>query len=302
MTDAPSADDPFDRHFIEIDGVKLAYVDEGEGPVVLFLHGNPTSSYLWRNVVPHVTPVARCIAPDLPGFGRSDKPAIDYRVADHARFLEGFIATLGLRDLVLVLHDWGSALGFDYARRHEDNIRGLAFMEFIAPFPTWLDFPERVRDVFKAFRTPAVGRDLIIAQNAFIERVLPGGVVRGLPAETLARYRLPFAEPTAREPMWRFPNEIPIAGEPVDIHAMATAYHDWLLGTEIPKLMFRARPGGLISERRADWYERRLKNCATVDLGPGVHYVQEDNPKGIGMAVRDFVGLLGDGGRARRDR
>jgi len=242
--------------------------------------------------VPHVATVARCIAPDLPGFGRSDKPAIDYRVADHARFVEGFSAALGLHDLVLVLHDWGSALGFDYARRHENAIRGLAFMEFIAPFPTWLDFPARARDLFKAFRTPGVGRELIVEQNAFIERVLPGSVVRGVPEATMAHYRAPFAQPAAREPMWRFPNEIPIGGEPADVYAMACAYHDWLLQTELPKLMFKASPGALISEERARWYEARLKNCMTVDLGPGVHYVQEDNPAAIGVAVRDFVDRL----------
>ncbi|MFN5027931.1 MAG: haloalkane dehalogenase [Burkholderiales bacterium] len=292
MSDSPSSVDPFERRFVEIDGVKLAYLDEGRGPVVLFLHGNPTSSYLWRNVVPHVMPVARCIAPDLPGFGRSDKPDIEYRVADHAHFVEAFIATLGLHDLVLVLHDWGSALGFDYARRHEGAVSGMAFMEFIAPFPTWLDFPARARDVFRAFRTPGVGRALIVEQNAFIERVLPGSVVRGVPAATMAHYRAPFLEPTAREPMLRFPNEIPIAGEPIDVYAMVCAYHDWLLQTELPKLMFKASPGALISEERARWYERRLRNCMTVDLGPGVHYLQEDNPAAIGEALRDFVDQL----------
>ncbi len=292
MIDTPSSTDPFDRRFVEIDGVRLAYLDEGRGPTVLFLHGNPTSSYLWRNIVPHVATVARCIAPDLPGFGRSDKPAIDYRVADHVRFVEGFIAALGLHDLVLVLHDWGSALGFDFARRHENAICGLAFMEFIAPFPTWLDFPARARDLFKAFRTPGVGRELIVEQNAFIERVLPGSVVRVVPEATMAHYRAPFAQPAAREPMWRFPNEIPIGGEPPDVYAMACAYHDWLLQTELPKLMFKASPGALISEERALWYESHLKNCTTVDLGLGVHYVQEDNPDAIGKGIRDFVNRL----------
>ena len=169
-------------HRIDVLGSQMAYVDVGEGPVVLFQHGNPTSSYLWRNVIPHVAPHARCIAADLIGMGQSDKPKIAYRVEDQARYLEGFIEALGLQDVVLVLHDWGSALGLDWARRHEDRVRGLVLMEFILPIPTWLDIDPAGAEAFRGFRSEQ-GRKLLIDENRFIERNLPGGVVRKLTDE-----------------------------------------------------------------------------------------------------------------------
>jgi haloalkane dehalogenase len=282
---------------IDVLGSQMAYVDVGprDAPVVLFLHGNPTSSYLWRNVIPHVAPAARCVAPDLIGFGQSDKPAIAYRVADHARYLEGFIRALGLGEVVLVLHDWGSALGFDWARRHEASVRGLVFMEFIRPFPTWADFAERGdrrSGLFQAFRDPDHGRKLLIEDNAFIEQVLPGAIVRGLAAADHDAYRRPFLDPAHREPIRRFPCELPIAGEPADVYAMVTAYHDWLLETAVPKLMFWACPGALIPVERAAWYAKRLRNLQAVEIGEGRHYVQEDNPDAIGMGIADWLAGL----------
>src|SRR3954464_10797213 len=185
---------------IDVHGSRMHYVEEGEGPSVLFLHGNPTSSYLWRNVIPHVSGGARCIAPDLIGMGRSDKPDIDYRFVDHARYLDGFIEALGLGDVVLVLHDWGSGLGFHWARRHADRVRGLAFMEAIlAPVSSWDAFPEGARQMFQAFRTPEVGWDLICKQNVFVEQALPGSVVRKLSDEEMDAYRAPFPDEASRK-------------------------------------------------------------------------------------------------------
>lgn len=199
-------------------GSTIAYREAGsaEAPVTLFLHGNPTSSYIWRNIIPHVAPVARCIAPDLIGFGQSGKPDIAYRFADHARYLDAFLEAAGLTSAYLVAQDWGTALAFHLAARRPDFVRGLAFMEFIRPMPTWEDFHQSpaARETFRKFRTPGEGEKLILEHNAFIERVLPGSVIRELSEEEMAAYRAPFPTPQSRRPIWRLPNELPITGRP----------------------------------------------------------------------------------------
>ena len=272
-------------------GSQMAYIEAGEGPVVLFQHGNPTSSYIWRNVIPLVAPHARCIAPDLIGMGASDKPEIAYRVEDQARYFEAFTEALNLKDIVLVLHDWGSALGLDWARRHENRVRGLALMEFISPIPTWLDIDPKGAEVFRGFRSDH-GRKLLIEENRFIEQNLPGGVVRKLTDEEMTAYRKPFLDPDSREPVYRFPNELPIAGAPVDVWAMAEAYYAWLLETETPKLLFYADPGAFISPARAAKLQAQLKNCSSVPLGPGRHFVQEDHADLIGRQIATWLPTL----------
>jgi haloalkane dehalogenase len=283
--------------YAEVLGSKMAYVDEGVGeagtPVALLLHGNPTSSYLWRNVIPHIAPHMRCIAPDLIGFGESGKPDIPYRVEDHARYLQAFIETLQLNHVVLILHDWGSALGLDWARRHSAQVRGLALMEFLPPMPTWLDLGRLSCEFLKTFRDPVLGRKLIIEDNAFIEKGLPGGIARELSPEEMAEYRRPFLAPKDREPIYRFPNEVPIAGTPSDVYAMAMAYHEWLLETETPKIFFHAAPGVFIPPARAAFYREHLKECRTIDLGEGYHYLQEDHPDTIGKKVAAWLSDLG---------
>ena len=279
--------------YADVLGSRMYYVDVGEGPPVLFLHGNPTSSYLWRNVIPHVSGVGRCIAPDLIGMGRSDKPDLDYRFVDHARYVDGFIDALGLEDVTLVVHDWGSALGFHYAHRNEDNVRGLAFMEAIlAPVPSWDAFPEGARQMFQAFRTPGVGWDLIAKQNVFIEQAIPGSVVRKLSDVEMEAYRAPFPDEQSRKPIWRWPNEIPIEGEPADVTEIVGAYNGWLQETQLPKLLFHADPGALIQAPTVEWARSALPNLETVDLGKGIHYVQEDNPDTIGREVARWVAAL----------
>jgi haloalkane dehalogenase len=278
---------------VDVHGSRMYYVEEGEGAPVLFLHGNPTSSYLWRNVIPHVSGGARCIAPDLIGMGRSDKPDIDYRFFDHARYLEGFIEALGLGDVVLVLHDWGSGLGFDWARRHADRVRGLAFMEAILmPVPSWDAFPEGAREMFQAFRTPEVGWDLIAKQNVFVEQALPGSVVRKLSDEEMDAYRAPFPDEASRKPVWRWPNEIPIEGEPADVAEVVGAYSAWLQETEVPKLLFAATPGALIPAPVVEWARSALPNLEVVELGEGIHYVQEDHPEEIGRGIARWLAEL----------
>jgi len=286
---AISATFPFESRYVEVEGSRLHYVEDGVGDPVLFLHGNPTSSYLWRNVIPHVSPHARAIALDLIGMGKSDKPDIEYRFFDHVKYVEGFIETMGLENVTLVVHDWGSALGFYYSMRHADNIKGIAFMEAIlVPVPNWDAFPEGARDLFQSFRTPDVGWDLIVNQNVFVEQVLPGAVVRQLTEEEMERYREPYLDPPSRKPVWRWPNEIPIEGQPADVVEAVTAYNAWLQETGIPKLLIYVSPGALIQAPLVEWVKTTLPNLDSVDAGAGIHFVQEDHPHVIGKAIAEW--------------
>jgi haloalkane dehalogenase len=283
----------FDYAYRELDVLdsKMAYVDTGlaSNETVVFLHGNPTSSYLWRNVIPKISSEARCIAPDLIGMGRSGKPSIQYRFTDHARYLDAFLeAIVPVGGVVLVVHDWGSALGLDWARRHQDRVSGIVLMEFITHI-RWDVFPEQVRAAFEAFRSPETGRKLLIEENAFIESILPGGIVRKLSDAEMDHYREPFISVASREPVYRWPNELPIEGSPADVVEIAEKYHEWLLSTDTPLLLFWASPGGLIPENVAAWYASRLKNVRSVGIGPGIHFIQEDNPHLIGHEIAKWL-------------
>lgn len=293
-----SSDFPYESRYIDVHGSKMHYIDEGSGDPILFLHGNPTSSYLWRNVIPHLTSLGQCIAPDLIGMGRSDKPQIDYRFVDHVKYIDGFIETMGLQNLTLVVHDWGSALGFHYAMRHENNIKGMTFMEAILmPWPSWdMLFPHlpEVKQVFQGFRSPEVGWDMIVNKNMFIEQILPkGGVVRTLTEEEMCHYREPFGDPPSRKPIWRWPNEIPIEGKPADVTEMVYTYNRWLQQSELPKLLFYATPGALVPTPMVEWCQQSLKNLKTIHIGPGSHYLQEDNPHLIGSELATWYRGLG---------
>jgi haloalkane dehalogenase len=288
-----SPDFPYEPNFVEVLGSKLHYVDVGKGDPILFLHGNPSSSYLWRNIIPYLAPLGRCLAPDLIGMGKSDKPDIEYRFFDHVKYIDGFIERMGLKNITLVIHDWGSALGFHYALRQESNIKGLAFMEAILmPVPTWEMFPEASRDLFQRFRTDEVGWDMIVNKNMFIEQVLPSKIVRKLSPEEMDHYREPFEEPGTRKPVWRWPNELPIQGEPPDVVEAVGRYSQWLQLTELPKLLFYGSPGELVKAPVLEWCEQNLKNLTVVDIGEGIHYLQEDNPHLIGSELaRWYAGL-----------
>ena len=280
------------RHDIDILGSTMSYVTAGaSGPVVLFLHGNPTSSYIWRNIIPHVAPVARCIAPDLIGFGRSGKPDIAYRFEDHVRYLDAFLDALRIGDAIIVAQDWGTALAFHRAARVPQSIIGLAFMEFIQPMPNWEAFHQRpqARDLFQAFRTPGKGEKLILADNVFIERVLPGSILRTLSKEEMDAYRAPFPTPQSRRPILALPRELPIAGEPADVYAMSERDHAALRASTYPKLLFSGDPGALISPSAAKACAADLHNCRHIELGPGAHYLQEDHPDAIGQVLRGWL-------------
>ncbi|MEZ2128599.1 MULTISPECIES: haloalkane dehalogenase [unclassified Sinorhizobium] len=272
---------------------EMAFREAGraDDPVALFLHGNPTSSFIWRNIIPAVADVAHCIAPDLIGFGQSGKPDIAYRFEDHVRYLNAFIAKMGITSAYVVAQDWGTALAFHLAARRPDFFRGLAFMEFIRPFPTWEEFlgGKAEREIFRKFRTPGEGEKLVLEDNAFIEGVLPGATLRKLTDEEMAVYRAPFTTPQARRPTWRFPNELPIAGEPADVYATIESAHEALAAARYPKLLFAGDPGALVPPAVAEEFARKLHDCRLVRLGSGLHFLQEDHPEIIGETVAAFI-------------
>jgi len=269
----------------------MAYREAGdpEAPVVLFLHGNPTSSYIWRNILPLVAPVAHCIAPDLIGFGQSGKPEIEYRFADHVRYLDAFLEEAGIGSAFVVAQDWGSGLAFHLAARRPEFLRGLAFMEFIRPMPTWNDFHPDQIETFQKFRTSGVGEEMILENNVFVEGVLPAATARKLTEEEMSVYRAPFPTPESRRPTWRFPNELPIAGEPADVYSTIEEAHRALAQSSYPKLLFVGDPGALISPAFAESFAKGLRNCRVVQLSSGLHYLQEDHPDVIGVTIKEWL-------------
>jgi haloalkane dehalogenase len=275
----------------------MAYREAGdpEAPVALFLHGNPTSSYIWRNILPLVAPVAHCVAPDLIGFGQSGKPDIEYRFADHVRYLDAFLDQAGISSAFIIAQDWGTALAFHLADRRPEFIRGLAFMEFIRPMSTWKDFHGDAIETFQKFRTHGVGEKMILEGNAFVEGVLPSGTVRKLTDEEMSVYRAPFLTPESRRPTWRFPNEIPIAGEPADVYWTMEKAHRALAQSSYPKLLFTGNPGALTPPALAESFAKKLKNCRVVQLSSGIHYLQEDHPDVIGANVKEWLIEVGVG-------
>jgi haloalkane dehalogenase len=275
-------------------GTTMAYRETGtpDAPVALFLHGNPTSSLIWRNILPLVAPVAHCIAPDLIGFGGSGKPDIGYRFFDHVRYLDALIDELGITGAYLVAQDWGSALAFHLAARRPDFVRGLAFMEFIRPMPQWADFHRHQatrEETFRKFRTPGEGEAMILEANAFVERVLPGGILRKLSDEEMAAYRAPFATPESRRPMLMLPRELPIEGEPADVYQTLESAHAALAASTYPKLLFVAEPGALVSPAFAEKFAATLQQCAVIGVGAGRHFLQEDHPEAIGRSVAGWI-------------
>jgi len=281
-------------------GSHMAYTDTGGAdPVALFLHGNPAGSFIWRDVIPHVAPLARCVAPDLIGFGKSGKPDIDYRFQDQVRYLDAFIDGLGLGQVFLIGQDWGAALALHFAGRFPDRVLGLAFMEHIRAVPSWKAFhpSEQARSLFQQFRTPGVGEKLIMEENVFIERILPGTTLRALSAAEMEIYREPFPTPASRKPVWRFPNELPIAGEPADMAGLIAADEAAMLGAAYPKLFFSADPGTTVSPAAAAEIAAKAKHCRHIALGAGRHNLQEDHPHAIGQALSGWIGALSPAAR-----
>ena len=280
---------------IEVLGKQMAYAEMGSGDPIVFLHGNPTSSYLWRNIMPSVAGFGRCLAPDLIGMGDSDK--LDdsgperYTFAEHARYLDALLEALGVTEnAVFVIHDWGSALGFHWANRHRSAVKGICYMEAIVRPISWDEFPAGAKGVFQGFRSPA-GEAMALEKNTFVERVLPGSVLRPLSDEEMAVYRRPYLEPgESRRPTLTWPRQIPIDGQPADVVAVAQGYADWLSGADVPKLFINAEPGALITAATREFC-RAWPNQTEVTV-KGSHFVQEDSPAEIGAALADWLSTL----------
>ena len=284
------------KQFTTVNGHRLAHVEMGQGDPIVLLHGNPTSSFLWRDVMPPLAGLGRVIAPDLIGHGDSDKLPANlgpgrYTLEGTYELLAAHLAALGADQRVtLVLHDWGSALGFHWARLHPQQVRGIAYMEAIVmPVPSWDDWPEKARGIFQGFRSPK-GEDLVLKRNLFIEAVLPNSILRKLSDDEMAAYRAPFANEADRQPMLNWPRQIPIAGEPPNVVALVQHYAEWLSTSPVPKLFVNAEPGSiLVGKQRA--FCRTWPNQQEVTV-PGLHFIQEDAGAAIGQAVATWLSQL----------
>ena len=286
----------YTKQYKSIHGKQMAYIDEGQGDPIVFLHGNPTSSFLWRNVMPHLEGKGRLIAPDLIGMGDSEKlddsNAQSYTYVEHRKYLFSLLEELGVKaNVTLVIHDWGSGLGFHWAHQNPDAVKGIAFMEaIVAPVPSWEAFPEDFIQIFQGFRSPA-GEQMVLDNNIFVEKVLPASILRTLTDAEMAEYRRPFLQAGEdRRPTLTWPRQIPIAGEPADVVQIVTDYSQWLTETNIPKLFVNAEPGGLIAGKVRD-FVRSWPQITEVTV-PGIHFIQEDSPDLIGAAIQSWLGQL----------
>jgi len=273
----------------------MAYVEMGEGEPIIFQHGNPTSSYLWRNIMPALANHGRCIAVDLIGMGDSDKldnsGPDSYRYVEHRNYLFAAWQQLNVTDNVtFVIHDWGSALGFDWACQHPDKVRGIAYMEGIVRPVSWEEWPEAIRPLFQGFRSEA-GETMVLEKNVFVERVLPGSVLRGLTDDEMAVYRRPFInEGETRRPTLTWPRQIPLDGEPADVHEIVARYADWLCNAGVPKLFINAEPGAILTGPQREFC-RGFPNQSEVTVA-GSHFIQEDSPLEIAAAIHEWLDKL----------
>jgi len=279
---------------VDVKGSRMHYLESGAGEPIVFLHGNPTSSYLWRNVIPYLDAKGRCIAVDCIGMGRSEKPDIDYRLVDHIAYIDAFLEALGVAACALVAHDWGVVIGLHLAERYPERVRAIAFMEgHIHPIARWDDFDADARAMFEQLRAPDLGQKMVIEDNFFIEIILPAGTRRALAPEEIDAYRTPYRDQRARKPLLRWVNEIPIEGQPADVHAIISANQAYLAASEIPKLLLYARPGAVIGAEELAWCTRRCRNLTAVDCGDGIHFLPEDQPGAIGQAVARWLDAIG---------
>ncbi len=285
---------PYPSRWIEVNDAKMHYLEGGDPTAdpILFLHGNPTWSYLWRDIMPIVEPQGRVIAVDLIGMGRSDQPDISYTIADHQDYLTGFVDAMGLENITLVVHDWGSGLGFDYAANHPDNIQAVVFMESMIPPVVGSplgDLPVPYQELFNPLRTEGVGEELILNQNFFVETILADDMP--LSGDELNPYRAPFPTPAERQPILMFPRQVPFGGQPADTAARFQNYVNWLSETQTPMLMFTVAPGFLMPEPAITWAEENITNLDRVDLGQGGHFIQELYPQEIGDGIAEWIAV-----------
>lgn len=290
---------PFDSKFMTINGHQLHYIDTGDASSdpVLFLHGNPTSSYLWRNIIPYISRhPARCIALDLIGYGKSERPDIDYRFVTHADYVIRFIEALKLKNITLVMHDWGNALGFYYGLYHLNNIKGFAIIEggsFFRPIPSMEDFfPVQAQGLFTTLRDPVKGPELMKNFNPFLSNMQKSVLGRHLSDAAWQKHQAPFLDPDSRKPIWTFPTQFPIAGKPHDVFEIVTRYSPILQECKTPKILFHATPGCNTPPEVVEWAKEHMHHLTTVQIGPGYHYLPEDNPMLIGQELSRWVAAL----------
>ena len=287
-----SSIDPYPRRRVAVLDTEMGYVDTGQGDPIVFLHGNPTSSYLWRNIIPYVSELGRCLAPDLVGMGQSGKsPTNAYRFVDHARYLDAWFETLNLTsNVILVIHDWGSALGFHRATRYPGQIRGIAYMEAIVMPMRWEDFGEAAV-IFQGLRSDK-GEQMILDQNVFVEGILPRAILRKLSDQEMAGYRAPFLAREARLPTLVWPRQIPVEGEPADVTAIVESFGKAMSQSALPKLLIVGQPGAIVRGRILEFC-RSWPNQTELTV-KGVHFLQEDSPDEIGNALQEFVKSVQD--------
>ena len=283
-----SAEFPFESKYLEVKGSKIHYIDEGAGDPILFIHGNPTSSYIWRNIMPYVKNEARIIALDLIGFGKSGKPDIDYGFTDSYAYLEAFIEKLNLKNITIVVQDWGSGLGFHYANTHRDNIKGIAFMEAMYEQMKWDNLSFSVKMGMIMMRSPFTSWLMLGVGNMFVKNMLPDWVERKLSKEEMENYLQPFKTLKSRKPVYVFPKDVPLKGSPKHSADAVDSYNKWLQETDIPKLFFYADPGVLIPIEEVDWIKSNFSNMTSIPLGKGTHFVQEDYPHIIGSELKNW--------------
>ena len=286
---AISADFPFESKYIEIKGSKIHYIDEGSGDPILFLHGNPTSSYLWRNVIPHLTSQGRCIALDHIGMGKSDQPDIEYGFASTFSYLEAFIEKLNLQNITLVIHDWGGILGFHYANTHRNKVKGIAFMEASIDVPRYETMPSSVKMALAMMRNPWIGGFLVKRMNIMIKQLLPSMISRTLRPEEVAQYAAPYSTPKSRIPLWKWPKDVPIKGTPKSSFDKVKAYAAWLKETNLPMLCLFVSPGVGFQKEDVAIVKREFQNTKMVYLGEGLHFIQEDYPHEIGHEISQWM-------------
>ena len=293
-----SAGERYTKKNASVLGYNMAYVDEGAGDPIVLLHGNPTSSYLWRNIIPHLSELGRCVAPDLIGMGDSEKLKTSgpdsYTLVEHRQYLDALLEAIGVSEnITFVVHDWGSALGFDWAYRHPDKVKGIVYMEAILLHYDWSDWPDEARKIFQGFRSPA-GEGLVLEKNFFVERVLPSSVIRKMTDAEMDIYRRPFLKSGEdRRPTLTWPRQIPIEGQPADVVEIVTTYGPWLATSDIPKLFINAEPGSILRGRAREFC-RTWANQKEVTV-KGNHFIQEDSPDEIGQAIAAFIREINNG-------
>ncbi len=300
---APSAEDvepnisaefPYIYKFVEVNKSRMAYVEAGasDGPPVVLVHGNPTSAYLWRNVIPHLEGSGRVIAVDLIGMGQSDKPDIGYRFNDQAAYFSGFMEAMGFKDVVLVLHDWGGGVGIDYAARNEGKVRGIVLLEAAMKPMSLSEADFATRYLFGRFRDPEDGHEIIAVDNYFVEKLVPMMSGRELTDQEMAAYRRPYPTVESRKPVAQWPREIPLDGAPEDNTRRIGANYEWLKRADVPLLMMYADPGMIWTEETRPQLVADLPRMKSVSVGSGLHYLQEVQPTKIGRTVADWVKTL----------